>query len=139
MASEIRDYVACAKADPTTENIKALWKAMFYLKGWYFLPAESREGPNRPTVMLVDDQPWLVAFTNVRRLKDFARATGRADEDTGEVFLLVLDPQESMAQIMEIREQIRGVVFNPDSPATFRAPVEALDQYADHFGVMPSE
>jgi hypothetical protein len=138
MASEIRDYVARAKADPTTENIQALWQAMFLLKGWYFLPAENRQGANRPTVMLVDDEPWLVAFTNVRRLKDFARTTGRA-EASGEVFLMVLDPRDSMEQILDVRDQVRGVVFNPDSPATFRAPVEALEQYAEHFGALTRE
>lgn len=138
MALEIRDYVARAKADPTTENIQALWQAMFLLKGWYFLPAENRNGPNRPTVMLVDAEPWLVAFTNVRRLKDFARTTGRA-EPSGEVFLMVLDPRESMEQILDVREQVRGVVFNPDSPATFRAPVDALQQYAEHFGALTRE
>ncbi len=134
MASEIRDYLARAKADPTTANIEALWRAVFLLKGWYFLPAESREGPNTPTVMLVDDEPWLVAFTNVRRLKAFARANGRG-ADTGEVFLLVLDPQESMAQILEVADRVAGVVFNPDSPQAFRAPVDALVQFAEHFGV----
>jgi hypothetical protein len=134
MASEIRDFVARAKADPTTENIQALWQAMFLLKGWYFLPAENREGPNRPTVMVVDGEPWLVAFTNVRRLEAFAKTTGRA-AGSGEVFLLVLDPLESMQKILSVRDQVRGVVFNPDSPATFRAPVDALVQYADHFGV----
>jgi hypothetical protein len=134
MALEIRDYVARAKSEPSTENIQNLWRAVFLLKGWYFLPAESREGSDRPSVMLIDDEPWLICFTNIRRLKAFARSTGQA-APSGEVFLLVLDPQQSMSQIREVSERVRGVVFNPDSPAAFRAPVDALLQYADHFGV----
>lgn len=131
---EIRDYVALARAEPSTERIKQLWRAVFLLKGWYFLPAESREGSERPAVMLVDDEPWLVCFTNIRRLKAFSSATARTAPN-GDFFLLVLDPQRAMRQIINISEQIEGVVFNPDSPETFRAPVEALVQYAEHFGV----
>ncbi len=134
MPKEIKDYVRNARQNPTTENIQKLWKSVFWLKGWYFLPSESREGPSNPSVMLVDGEPWLVAFTNVRRLEAFAQATGRA-ADSGEVFLLVLDPLESMQKILSVRDQIRGVVFNPDSDSTFRAPVQALEDYAHHFGV----
>ena len=130
----IRDFVASAKADPSTENIEALWHAVFMLKGWYFLPAEDVEGPSHPTVVMVDDQPWIIAFTNVRRLKAFAREQGRMAED-GEVHLLVLDPKESMEKILAVRESVVGVIFNPSSPETFRAPIEALEEYAEHFDV----
>lgn len=134
MALEIRDYVARAKANPSTEYIQDLWQAVFLLKGWYFLPAESREGCERPSVMMVGGEPWLVAFTNIRQLKAFSRATGRAGAN-GEFYLLVIDPRQAMHQIIEIADHIEGVIFNPDSPATFRAPVHALLQYAEHFGV----
>ena len=76
MAKEIRDYVARARAESSTENIQALWRAVFMLKGWYFLPSEDVEGPSHPTVVVVDEQPWLIAFTNVRRLKAFAARSG---------------------------------------------------------------
>lgn len=138
MALEIRDYVARAKAEPTTENIEQLWRQVFLLKGWYFLPAESRQGCERPAVMLLDEEPWLVCFTNIRRLKDFTRRTGRAAPN-GDFFLLVLDPFRSMQQIAAIADRIRGVVFNPDSPGTFRAPIDALQDYARHFGVPMSQ
>lgn len=133
-AKEIREYVARAKGEPTTENIEALWGAVFMLKGWYFLPGRSDEGPAYPTVSVVEGQPWVLAFTNVRRLQEFARSQGRGGED-GSVNLLVLDPLESMEKILEVRAQIAGVIFNIDSGATFRAPVEALEAYARHFGV----
>lgn len=134
MARQIRDLVERAQKDPSTEHLEDLWRAVFMRKGWYFLPAEQREGPNRPAVMMIDDQPWLVAFTSLRHLKAFARNLGRIDDDE-QLFLLVLDPLESMQKILEVREQVRGVVFNPDSPAAFRAPVAALEGYARHFGV----
>ncbi|MFW5968681.1 MAG: SseB family protein [Persicimonas sp.] len=134
MAGQIRDYVKRARREPSTENLEALWRAVFLLKGWYFLPAAEREGPNHPAVMVVEGEPWLVAFTNVRRLEEFARGLGRVDDDET-LHLLVLDPLESMQKILEVRDSIHGVVFNPDSPSTFRAPVDALEGYADHFDV----
>lgn len=134
MAKEIRDYVARARAESSTENIQALWRAVFMLKGWYFLPSEDVEGPSHPTVVVVDEQPWLIAFTNVRRLKAFARDQGRMGDD-GEVHLLVLDPLESMERILDVSDSVEGVIFNPGSPETFRAPVEALIEYARHFDV----
>jgi hypothetical protein len=131
---QIRDFVAQARSEPSTENIEALWHAVFMLKGWYFLPAEDVEGPSHPTVAMIDGQPWIIAFTNVRRLKAFARQQGRMAED-GEVHLLVLDPADSMEKILAVRDSVVGVVFNPSSPETFRAPVDALEEYARHFGV----
>lgn len=131
---QIRDFVARAKSNPTTENLEALWRATFMLKGWYFLPSEDAEGPTHPTVVIVDDDPWIIAFTNVRRLEAFAADQGRMAED-GEVHLLVLDPGESMEKILAVRDTVTGVLFNPGSPETYRAPVEALEQYARHFGV----
>lgn len=134
MPTEIRQYVARAKREPTTENIEALWRTVFLRKGWYFLPSRDDEGPAFPTATLVDGQPWLLAFTNVRLLEDFAEAKDRVNDD-GTVPLLVLDPGESMRRILDAREAIEGVIFNIDSPSTFRAPVEALEAYAEHFEV----
>ena len=131
---EIRDYVAQAQADPSTENIEALWRAVFMLQAWYFLPSDNEEGPAYPTVSEIDGKPWLLAFTNVRRIKQFARQAGRDNPD-GSVPMLVLNPGESMRKILAVKEAIEGVVFNIDSPATFRAPVEALEGYAQHFDV----
>lgn len=131
---EIRDFVAQAKRDPRRENIEALWRAVFLLQAWYFLPSRDDEGPAFPTVSFIDGQSWLLAFSNVRRLEDFARAVGRDAED-GSVPLLVLDPKASMQRILAVRDDIAGVIFNVDSPATFRAPVDALEAYAQHFKV----
>ncbi|TXD42770.1 hypothetical protein FRC96_02475 [Lujinxingia vulgaris] len=133
-ALEIRDYVARARREPTTENIEALWRAVFLLKGWYFLPTERQDGPSTPMVTLLGDQPWLVAFTNVRRIKEFSRQVGRAAPD-GSVQLLVLDPRESMERIVAVQDQIMGVVFNIGSEETFRAPVAAIKAYAARMGL----
>ncbi len=131
---EIKDYVEQAKREPTTENIEALWRSVFFRKAWYFLPSRDDEGPAFPTVTEIDGAPWLLAFTGVRRLKAFARQVGRVDDD-GSVPVLALDPGESMSKIFDFDDDLAGVVFNIDSEATFRAPVEALAAYVEHFDV----
>ena len=130
---EIKDHIARAQSDPTDANIEALWRAVFQLQVWYFLPSDV-DGPSTPMVLVIDDRPWLVAFTNFRRLRDFLREQdllgGRAD-----VPMLLLNPKESMQKIRENVEHIEGVVFNPRTEERFRAPAGALDQFAAYFGL----
>lgn len=129
---QIRDYVQQAQRDPSRENIEAMWRAVYMLKAWYFVPSEPEGGPTRPMVTTIEGQAWLPAFTNVRRFRDFADSTGRVGE-SGELEALILDPGESMERIVEVADAIAGVVFNPGSEIAFRAPVDALESYAGHF------
>lgn len=134
VARELRDYLDQARREPTREHLEALWRAVFLLKAWYFVPSRTQEGPDMPLVAMVDGAPWLVACTNVRRLTEFSREQDRLGP-TGEVFMLILDPLESMTHILAHRAHLAGVVFNPGSEETFRAPVHALEQYARIFGL----
>ncbi|MBA2661948.1 MAG: hypothetical protein H0U74_06605 [Bradymonadaceae bacterium] len=133
-AQEIRDHLARAKRAPTTQNLETLWRAVFMLQAWYFLPATDAEGPSHPSVTLVEGQAWLLAFTNVRRVKEFARAAKRVNTKD-EMFLLVLDPLQSIERIREAGEHIEGVIFNIGSDETFRTTTEALEGFARHFGL----
>jgi hypothetical protein len=47
----------------------------------------------------------------------------------------VLDPLTSMEHLEGVRGEVAGVVFNAGSDASFRAPTEALFEYARGFGV----
>lgn len=131
---EILDYIERARREPSRENIEEMWRAIFMLKAWYFLPAASSEGPNRPMALEIDGEDWVAAFTNVRRYRAFAEEAGRVDEG-GEVHALVLDPAESLERFVEVADAIQGVVFNPGGEAAVRAPTDALVAYARRFGV----
>ena len=128
---EIRDLVERARIDASDENIEALWRAVFLLRAWYLLPAKPEQPDSYPLVLMVEDQPWLLAFTNFRRLRDMEREIARG----GDSKMLVLDPGAAMAQIGEVKKFIRGVIFNPNSDETFRCEVDALEAYARHFGL----
>lgn len=131
---EIREYVVQAKRDPSRENLEELWRAVFLLKAWYFVPVSDEEGPTRPMVTRLEERYWIPAFTDVRNYRTFVEGSDQL-ESAEELHALLLDPGESMEQILKVRDAIAGVVFNPASDYTFRAPVEALEGYAEHFDV----
>ncbi len=131
---EIRDYVLQAKREPSREHLEELWRAVFMLKAWYFVPAAEDEGPTRPMVTVLEGDCWIPTFTDVRNYRGFVDhseqlASGR------ELHALLLDPGESLQRILQVREAVDGVVFNPGSAFEFRAPVGALEEYAEHFDV----
>lgn len=130
----IKDHVARARQEPTTENLEALWKSVFMLKAWYFMPSSDQEGPSYPTVVKIEGKTWLLAFTNHRRIKEFAKSSGRLNA-RGEVLLLVLDPQQSVDRAREVQEFVDGVIFNIDSDEMFRTTTEGLLGFAKHFGL----
>lgn len=130
---EIRDRVENARRDPSDANIEALWRAVFLLRVWYLIPAKPGEPESFPLVTVVDDEPWLMAFTNFRRLRDVERQIGRG----GDSKMLMMDPDAAMRQIIAVKQYVRGVVFNPNSDETFRCGVDELVLYAKHFGIEP--
>jgi len=131
---EVRDYIQRARREPTREHLEEMWRAIFTLKAWYFLPAREEEGPNRPLVLELEGEPWLAVFTNVRRYREFAGEVGRVDSD-GSIHALMLDPGESLERIRGLEASVEGVCFNPGSAIAVRAPLEALVEYARHFEI----
>ncbi len=129
----IAEYVEQARRDPSTEHIEALWRAVFLRNAWHFIPSQA-SGPASPTVAPIDGAHWLLAFTSPRPLKDFARAKDRLNDD-GSAPILSLTPLEAMEHILKIGDHIEGVLFDIGQDATFRAPTDALESYARHFGV----
>ncbi|MFB6262321.1 MAG: hypothetical protein ABEL76_01665 [Bradymonadaceae bacterium] len=133
MADQIRDHVRRARRDPSREHLRELWRAVFLLKAWYFVPARREEGPNRPMVVELDGEPWLPAFTNIRRYRDVAEDIGRTRGD--ELHYLALSPREAMEQIDRYSNLLEGVIFNLRTDVVFRGPTAALVQCADQFDV----
>ncbi len=131
---EIRDLVALARENPTEASVHDLWQAVFRLQAWYFLPVEDVEGPSNPAMTEVDGAPWLIAFSNFRRLRDFSRLIGRIAAEDSEMNMLILNPLQSMTRF-RTESEIAGVIFNPQSDETFRATREAFLAYADYFGI----
>ena len=134
MANQLVDLIEQAKEDPTREHLEEMWRAVFLRKAWYLVPARDEVGPNRPMVLSTDNGFWLPAFTNVRNYRQFASEVGRESDD-GEMHGLMLDPGEALSKINEVDEALDGVVFDAGTAHPFRAPLEALQAYAERFDV----
>lgn len=128
----VEDYVAQARQAPTTENLEAMWRAAFAIKAWYLLPAGDEPGPARPTVITLDDGIYLPIATSLRRYSEFATKAGRAT--SADLPLLILDPWQALDALEIFRQTMDGVIFNPATDASFRAPLDAFFSYAERFG-----
>ena len=128
---DIVTLIRTAREEPTSENIETMWRHVFAIPAWYFLPSQL-DGPATPLVAQVDGGNWLVAFTHFRALNEFARERGMRS-DQGEVPMLALSPAESCVRVREVAPHIDGVVFNLGSDLAFRAPPEALAEFASRF------
>jgi hypothetical protein len=137
MSMNLKARVEEARREPTSENLQKMWQAVFVQRAWYFVPAG--EGETHPMVADLDDGVWLLAFTDFRKLDLFGRANGLRDEESGEIPMLVLAPPVAMRKIQEFAKHLDGVVFNAGSDLSFRAPVVALEQFAEHFRVFEFE
>jgi hypothetical protein len=129
--SEISETIRAAQADPTSERLEAMWRAVFGLPAWYFLPAET-DGPTTPLVARIDDGDWVLAFTHVRPLNTFAAQRGLRSPD-GELPLLPLSPREAYGKLEEVADHVDGLWFNPATEFSFRAPNAALEEFARRF------
>lgn len=126
--SEIGAILDAARDTPTTENLERMWRAVFALPAWYFVPAQS-EGPTTPVALQVDGGWWLPVFTHFRALNEFARQN-ELRTDQGEVPLLALPPRQALEHWREVSANLEGVLFNASTKWTFRAPREAFDEIA---------
>ncbi len=129
--SEISDKIRAAQADPSTEELETMWRAVFALPAWYFLPAVA-EGPSTPLVARIDEGDWVLGFTHLRALNAFAAAQGMRTEE-GEVPMLPLSPREAWEKLEEVADHVDGLWFNAGTDLSFRAPNVALAEFASRF------
>ena len=113
-----------------------MWQSVFIQRAWYFLPAAG--GETHPMVAEIDSGVWVLAFTDFRRLDLFGRTQGLR-QGSDELPMLVLAPPVAMLKIREFADHIDGVIFNAGTDLSFRTPVSALEQFAEHFGVFEFE
>jgi len=128
---DIATTIRTARQNPSSENLEAMWQAVMRLPAWYFLPAALGE-ETTPLVGELDDGRWLLAFTHFRALNDFARVRDMRST-AGEVPMLALSPTAAVAHLGDVAAHIEGVAFNLGGDLVFRAPTQALLQFAERF------
>lgn len=130
---DIVSAIRAAKEAPTTENLEQMWRRVFRLPAWYLLPS-GLEGPVTPLVARQDDGDWVLAFTHLRALNAFGRSANMRSE-SGEIPMLALPPTEAAEHLDAVAEHVTGISFNVGSELAFRAPLAAIREFREQFGM----
>lgn len=108
-----------------------LWAAVYALPSWYFVARMSGQSVS-PFVGVVNEQPFLMAFTAKDRADQFARRQGFVDA-AGQTTILALPLPGVVQTAEEYRAQgIFGILFN-DGPNGFFAPLTNLGPMWQYF------
>lgn len=125
------DIDALATAARQDGNMAPLWKAVYDLERWWFMPTGDRADP-RPFCGVLDGKPYLMAFTTGDRARDFAIAQGRGDDDGG-ASAIAMPPKGVVEMAPSYEEQgVFGIVFDHHVSGFF-APLANLDPMWRHF------
>lgn len=122
-----QDFDALALDSQRTQSqaaMERLWAAVYALPTWYFV-ARPDQLPVQPFVGVVDQQPFLMAFTAKEQADSFARRQGFIDE-AGRTTVLALPVQGVVQMAGQYSAQgVFGLLFNNGS-AGFFAPMTNL-------------
>jgi hypothetical protein len=122
------DFDAMAHAARSLVNKAArhdLWKAALHLDEWYFVGVD-HAGEAEPLVGMYEGRPYLFAFTDGERAEEFANArAARKGGDAG--VLLTMPPSDAVEYLVEIREQVDGILINSGEFGFTSEPMDLKD------------
>lgn len=133
--SEEIDELARAARDAGVDDIAtqtALWKAVFSLERWFFIPRGDMDAlaEVQPLAVVVDEQPMLLAFTSPERARQSAITLGLTDEEAAHVLAV---PSEGMVESADGYSKVglQGVLFDYGWTG-FYAPLGQLGPIRSH-------
>lgn len=124
------DSLALASRDAANKTGEHnLWNAVMHLPCWYFVGASTDDGDMEPLVGMMDDQPYLVAFTDEDRAADFAESRA-AESGSEEASFMEADLPDAIEFCKALRDSgVEGVFFNADSEAFAASLSDVIDMY----------
>ncbi len=133
--SEKIDELAHAARDAGVDDIAtqtALWKEVFSLERWFFIPRGDMDAMAdvQPLAVVVDEQPMLLAFTSPERARQSAITLGLTDEEAAHVLAV---PSEGMVESADGYSKVglQGVLFDYGWTG-FYAPLGQLGPIRSH-------
>lgn len=107
-------------------QVDALWNAAFHLRGWNIL-GDPKSTRNPPDLIFEErkGKRWLMAFTDNKRLHDYASKAGKLDARGTSVFITTPNPQLlGLLKAMKARG-VHGVWFN-EGPFAWAASIDEI-------------
>ncbi len=135
--SELFTFMTSAYLDePTPENAKRLWRALFELKGWYLI-IRGDLAKLTPYIGSADGKSFLAVWTDQNTLNTYIDTANVAPEDEDIRYLFLPLPQvlEYVLRVGEIG--VDGIRFNP--PYGWAVPFATLRGVAAAFGILTDE
>ena len=133
-------------AEPTDDNARRLWRAVFALEGLYFLLRPVGSQPV-PALAVNDGVTHLLVWTDLESLQDYVSHTAEGDSDEVQMNGAVAtngdsEPQYLFAPMPKVIEHVlryeehgvQAVRFN--APVGWSVPMERLRAVAQHLGAL---
>lgn len=134
------DFSALVKEARDTGNKEdeiKLWREVYKLDEWYAV-ARGELPDIHPFIGIVDDKPFIIAFTDGRKAFDFAKQQGFIDKD-GKSQILSLPVIGVIENVQSyIDDDVFGILFN-SGPDGFYAPLSNLLPMAYYYGLIKDE
>jgi hypothetical protein len=132
--------------DPRPQALDDLWKSLFRLPRWYFLMTPESAAKKEPAVVVLDDQGWLMAFTDPEKASRYARAKSHIsdagtwylseapDGGTGTPLALDLTPAQALAMLQANTDPAvtGGIRFNEGAMRGWFAPLKSVSDIHDY-------
>lgn len=118
------------KNDDCRENMDALWSAVYKLKKWWFVKRVNK-GVEVPFIGVVDGRPFIMAFTDEGRARDFAKSNKLLNEQ-GIADLMGFPTGTPDYYTQFIRNGVFGILFN-NGEYGFFAPLQNVPAMHDYF------
>lgn len=136
----VTDFDAIAKAaqeSGSQEAMNALWREVFALDRWYFVGRG--EMPNvQPFIGMMNEKPFLMAFTDSERAHAFAVAQKLISEN-GAVATLSNPVASAVVMAENLRKHnVHGVLFNPGAQGFFAPLPNVVPMFEFHRDELPA-
>jgi hypothetical protein len=120
-------------SEPTPENAQRLWRAVFALKGLYFL-LRPLAGESVPAIAVQEGQPHLLVWTDLDSLRAYVAESEDADSSDEPQYLFAPMPKVVEHMMRYEEHGVAGVRFNP--PLGWAVPFDRLRRIAELLGAL---
>lgn len=121
-------------SEPNAENAQRLWRAVFALKGFFFLLREVG-GEAVPAIAMQEGTPHLLVWTDLDSLRAYVYESEDEEEANGEPHFLFVPIPGVVEQMLRFEEHgVEGVRFN--APLGWAVPMDRFRKVVEAMGVV---
>ncbi|SDS01940.1 hypothetical protein [Microlunatus soli] len=138
--ADLDQLAHAAETDPAAQP--ALWQAAFALERWWFVargvgPDGELGADVGPFIGVIEDKPFLMAFSSGQRARQFAVQAGVAGAED-DAYVLATEPQDFLSAVPSYQQQgVFAITFDHGTTGFF-APLANLQPIWEHVRQTPN-